>query len=48
MIWKNENLLNNIKKEAVKIPALSSGKTGEYEYLIFEQILPSDQNDEKV
>ena len=40
---KDEKLRYNINKEAVKIPALSSGKLHKYEYLTGEDILPSTQ-----
>ena len=40
---KDEKLQYNINKEAVKIPALSSGKLHKYEYLTGEDILPSTQ-----
>ena len=33
-----------MNKEATKISALSSSKTGKYEYLKDEEILPSDQS----
>ena len=31
---------NEVNREAAKISALSSGKTGKYEYLTGEEILP--------
>ena len=34
----------HINGEAAKISALSSGKIDKYEYLIGEEILPSDQS----
>ena len=40
---KAEKLQFDIKKEAAKISALSSSKTGKDEYLTGEEILPSDQ-----
>ena len=40
---RNEKLQDDIKKEATKISALSSGKIDKYEYLTGEEILPSDQ-----
>ena len=39
----DEKLQYDINKEAAKISALSSGKIHKYEYLIGEEILPSDQ-----
>ena len=41
---KDEKLQYDIKREAAKISALSSGKIDKYEYLTDEEILPSDQN----
>ena len=41
---KDEILQYNIKTDAAKMSALSSGKTDKCEYLIGEEILPSDQN----
>ena len=41
---RNEKLQYDINREAVKILALSSGKTDKYEYLTGEEILPSDQS----
>ena len=41
---KDEKLQYNINREAVKISALSSGKSDKYEYLAGEEILPSDQS----
>ena len=38
---KNCNMI--INREATKISALSSGKTGKYDYLIEEEILPFNQ-----
>ena len=38
-----EKLQYDINREAAKISALSSGKIDKYEYLIEEEILPSDQ-----
>ena len=40
---KDEKLQYDINREAVKISALSSGKLHKYEYLIGEDILPSNQ-----
>ena len=40
---KDEKLQYDIKREAAKISALSSGKSDKYEYLIGEEILPSYQ-----
>ena len=40
---RDEKLLYDINREAVKISALSSGKIGKYEYLTGEEILPSSQ-----
>ena len=40
---KDEKLQYNINREFAKISALSSGKIDKYEYLTFEEILPSDQ-----
>ena len=40
---KAEKLQYDIRKEAAKIPALSSSKIDKYEYLTGEEILPSDQ-----
>ena len=40
---KDEKLQYDINREAVKIPALSSGKIDKYEYLTGEEILPSNQ-----
>ena len=40
---RNEKLQYNIKREAAKISALSSGKIGKYEYLKSGEILPSNQ-----
>ena len=37
---KDEKLQDNIKKEAAKILALSSGKIDKYEYCAGEEILP--------
>ena len=41
---ENEKLQYDINREATKISALSSGKTGKYDYLIEEDILPFNQN----
>ena len=40
---KDEKLQYDISREAAKISALSSGKIDKYEYLIGEEILPSNQ-----
>ena len=40
---ENEKLQYDINREATKISALSSGKTGKYDYLIEEEILPFNQ-----
>ena len=40
---RDEKLQYDIDREAAKISALSSGKTGKYEYLTGEEILPSNQ-----
>ena len=40
---KDEQLQYDINREAAKISALSSGKTGKYEYLTGEKILPPNQ-----
>ena len=40
---RDENLQYDIKREAAKISALSSGKIRKYEYLTGEEILPSNQ-----
>ena len=40
---RNENLQYDINREAAKIPALSSYKTGKYEYLTGEEIWPSNK-----
>ena len=39
----DEKLQYDINREAAKMSALSSGKTGKYEYLTGEEILPSNQ-----
>ena len=39
---RDEKLQYDINREAAKISALSSGKTGKYEYLTGEEILPSN------
>ena len=41
---KDEKPQSNINREAAKISALLPGKTDKYEYLIGEEILPSDQS----
>ena len=40
---KDGKLQYNINREAANISALSSGKVDKYEYLIGEEVLPSDQ-----
>ena len=40
---KDEKIQYDINREAAKISALSSGKIDNYEYLIGEEILPSNQ-----
>ena len=40
---KDEKLQYDVKREAAKISALSSGKIHKYEYLSGEDILPSNQ-----
>ena len=40
---KNENLQDDVNREASKTSALSSGKLHKYEYLTGEYILPSNQ-----
>ena len=40
---RDEKLQYYINREAVKIPALSSNKVNEYEYLTGEEKLPSNQ-----
>ena len=40
---KYEKLQYDINREAAKISALSSGKVDEFEYLVGEEILPSNQ-----
>ena len=40
---RDEKLKYDIKKEAAKIPALSSGKIDKYEYLAGEEILLSNR-----
>ena len=40
---RDEKLMYDINREAVKISALSSGKIHKYEYLTGEEILPSNQ-----
>ena len=41
---KDENLQYGIKREAVKISELLSGKIDKCEYITCEEILPSDQS----
>ena len=40
---RDEKLQYDINREAVKISALSSGKTDKYEYLTGEEIVPFNQ-----
>ena len=40
---RDEKLQYDINREVAEISALSSGKTGRYEYLTGEEILPSNQ-----
>ena len=40
---RDEKLQHDIKREAAKIAALSSGKIDKYEFLTGEEILPPDQ-----
>ena len=40
---KDEKIQYDINREAAKILALSSGKNNKYEYLMGEEILPSNQ-----
>ena len=40
---RDEKLQYDINREVAKISDLSSGKTGKYEYLTGEEILPSNQ-----
>ena len=40
---KYEKLQYDVNREAAKISVLSSGKVDEYEYLIGEEILPSNR-----
>ena len=40
---RNDKLQHDINREAAKISTLSSGKIDKYEYLIDEEILPSNQ-----
>ena len=41
---RDEKLRYDIKREAAKISALSSGKIDKYEYLTGEEMLPFDQS----
>ena len=41
---KVEKLQYDIKREAAKMLAISSGKIGKYDYLTGEEIIPSDQS----
>ena len=43
--FKDEKLQYDIKREAAKRSALSSGKIDKYEYLTGEEILPSNQQE---
>ena len=40
---RDEKLQYDINREAAKVSTLLSGEIDEYEYLIGEEILPSDQ-----
>ena len=40
---RDEKLQYDINREAAKISTLSPGKTGKYEYLTGEEMLPSNQ-----
>ena len=40
---RDENLQNDISREAAKISTLSSGKINKYEYLTGDEILPLNQ-----
>ena len=40
---RDEKLQYDIHREVAKISALSSGKTDKYEYVMVEEILPSNQ-----
>ena len=40
---KDEKIQYDINREAAKVLALSSGKNNKYEYLMGEEILPSNQ-----
>ena len=40
---RDEKLQYDIKREAAKVSALTSGKVYKYEYLTGEEILPLDQ-----
>ena len=40
---RDEKLQYDINRGAAKISALSSNKFNKYEYLIFEEVLPSNQ-----
>ena len=44
IIIRDEKLQDDIKREAVKISALSLGKIDKLEYLTGEEILPLDQS----
>ena len=41
---KDEKLQYDIKRQAAKMSAISSGKIGKYDYLTGEEIIPSDQS----
>ena len=40
---RDEKLQYDVKREAAKVSALTSGKIDKYEYLTCEEILPSNQ-----
>ena len=42
--FKDEKLQYNINREAANTSALLSGKIDKYEYVTWEEILPSDQS----
>ena len=44
---RDEKLQHDINGEAAKISALSSGKIDKYEYLTGEEILPSNQKNNR-
>ena len=45
---RDEKLQYDINREAAKISAILSGKTDKHEYLISEEILPSDQDQSRI